>query len=114
MNGNMKTKFDISTKGFLIPRGVYYPFVPLSHSLTTSLSHSLTQSLTQSPAQAVTHSVTHSVILAGAYGNINTDFDANVKASLEMANSVEFSAQALAAVYSFRVTNWQDVICSLR
>jgi hypothetical protein len=54
------------------------------------------------------------VILAGAYGKINTDFDADVKATLEMANSVEFSAQALAAVYSFRVTNWQDVICSLR
>ena len=70
MNGNMKNKFDINTKGFLIPRGVYYPFVPLSHSLTTSLSHSITQSLTQSlahavltqsPAHAVTHSITRSV-----------------------------------------------------
>merc|ERR1711934_1204169 len=49
------------------------------------------------------------LIPRGARGTIDTDFDVNVKANLEMANSVEFSAQALAASYSFRVTNSQDV-----
>jgi hypothetical protein len=61
MNGNTQTRFDVNTKGFLIPRG--------------------------------------------AYGKIDTDFNVNVDAALDMVNTFDFSIQATTEMYSFKVYN---------